>query len=77
MPSADRWYGMSTSVTQAYNVANRLMAQGIPVSRGDGYFLVNAEQPGAASALGALVRETGVPVVAMPPFGPLPASYHA
>ena len=57
---------MSTAISQAYHVANRLMAEGMAVSRTDDYFLVGASQPGVADLLRRLIGETGVPVVGDP-----------
>ncbi|MEQ8329713.1 MAG: M14 family zinc carboxypeptidase [Longimicrobiales bacterium] len=69
LPTASRWLGLSTSVNQAYHVANRLAADGIPVSRNDDWFLVPAGNPTAVAALETLVEATGVPVVADPESG--------
>ncbi len=66
LPAADQWYALSTSVTQAYRVANHLMAEGVPVSRSSGYLLVSAHDPRATTELSRLARETGVPVMADP-----------
>ena len=70
LPAARQWFAMSTAISQAYHVANRLMADGVTVSRTDDYFLVDAAQPGATDRLGQLTGETGVPVLADPsPLG--------
>jgi hypothetical protein len=66
LPVASEWFAMSTAVSQAYNVANRLMADGVAVSRTDDYLLVAADQPAATELLGRLADETGVPVTADP-----------
>lgn len=66
LPAAERWYGLSTAVNQSYHVANRLIADGHPVSQNDEWFLVSARDAGSSAALRELVAETGVPVVADP-----------
>ena len=66
LPQARQWFAMSTAISQAYHVANRLMAEGMAVSRTDDYFLVGASQPGVADLLRRLIGETGVPVVGDP-----------
>ncbi|WP_405282994.1 M14 family zinc carboxypeptidase [Gaopeijia maritima] len=66
LPSAREWFAMSTAISQAYHVANRLMAEGVPVSRTDAYFLVDAGHAEAPALLSALAEETGVPVTADP-----------
>ncbi len=66
LPTARQWFAMSTAVSQAYHVANELMAEGIAVSRTDDWFLVPADQPLAADLLRRMASETGVPVSADP-----------
>ncbi len=65
-PTADRWYGLSTAMNQSYHVANRLMADGFPVSQTDSHFLVSARDVRSVQALRSLAAETGLPVVADP-----------
>lgn len=66
LPNAREWFAMSTSISQAYHVANQLMAEGVPVSRTDDHFLVDAGHAEARDLLSALAEETGVPVTADP-----------
>lgn len=66
LPAPRAHYALDASVNASYQAANRLLAQGIPVLRADGWFLVPASDPRARDALEALRHELGLTVAADP-----------
>lgn len=66
LPQPRAHYGLSMKANASYAAANRLLAQGIPVLRTEGWFLVPAADVRAGAALEALSREFSLPVTADP-----------
>ncbi len=68
--TADRWYAIDAAVTRSHQVASRLLAAGLEVSKAqtaDGpRFLIAASQPQARATLTELSREIGVTIEADP-----------
>lgn len=66
LPEPNTHYGLSTAVNASYAAANRLLAQGIPVLRTQGWFLVPVADARARGALDALRTELSLPITADP-----------
>jgi len=66
LPQPRAHFALDARVNASYRAANRLLAQGIPVLRADGWFLVPAADPRARDALEALRHELGLAVAADP-----------
>ncbi len=66
IPRPRRRYGLRTSVNRSFHIVNRLLKEGVPVSRHEEWFFIPAEYPGAREVLEEMSREFHVPVEADP-----------
>jgi hypothetical protein len=66
LPGARRRYGLRASVNRSFHIVNRLLKEGVPVSRSEDWFLVPSDYPRAREVLEDMGREFHVPVEADP-----------
>ncbi|HSM59862.1 MAG TPA: M14 family zinc carboxypeptidase, partial [Longimicrobiales bacterium] len=66
LPRARRWYALPTSANRSFQAANRLLAEGVSVSRTPGHFLVPAGDARAGELLEAMRTELALHVEADP-----------